>query len=81
MLQSRVFSVVHMPYEPRIRTYGLADADQIKLSEMQATLELARSVMASAHNTWGEPLTPAPVAAAATTAFRPARHTLEEVPV
>jgi hypothetical protein len=84
MLQSRVSAVVNVPYEQHIRTYGMADANQLKTSAVDAGSELVRAVLASAHSAWGEPLPPAPAPAAAAASHpsaRPARPAPEEVPV
>ncbi|WP_371801575.1 hypothetical protein OHA38_43445 (plasmid) [Streptomyces sp. NBC_01732] len=78
MLQSRVSAVVSVPYEQRIRTYGLTDADRLKSGAVDAGFDLAHAVLASAVSVWGEPLPPAPAPAVAIPS--PARHASEEVP-
>ncbi|TVL90655.1 hypothetical protein CD790_21325 [Streptomyces sp. SAJ15] len=63
MLRDRVGAVVTIPFDPHIRTHGLAQATRLKARTLQAGAELVRSVLASVHATWGEPLPPAPVPA------------------
>jgi len=85
MLQSRVSAVVKVPYEPHIRTHGMADAERLKPRVLSSATELAHAVLASAHSTWGDPLPPAPVPATAppppaASVVRPVQSAPEEVP-
>ncbi|MFH8892894.1 hypothetical protein [Streptomyces sp. NPDC017949] len=66
MLQGQVHSVVHIPYDPHVRAYGLADARRLTARRTREALaELAGAVIASTRDTWGHPLPAAPVPAAA----------------
>ncbi|MEV8534718.1 hypothetical protein [Streptomyces sp. NPDC051211] len=89
MLQPQVSAVVHVPFDERIRTHGLAESHRISARKTrEAAASLVRAVLESAHRTWGEPLPAAPIPAAATatpavpTAALPARTAPveEEVP-
>ncbi|WP_307805600.1 hypothetical protein [Streptomyces spirodelae] len=65
MLRSHVFSVINVPYDPHIRTYGMSDSHRIRPKTLAAGYDLAGAVVASAHQVWGHPLpaarTPAPL--------------------
>ncbi|MCB5166537.1 hypothetical protein LG634_17030 [Streptomyces bambusae] len=89
MLQSQVAQVVIVPYEPRIRAGGLAEAHLLASRKLRDAVEdLGRAVLSSAHRSWGDPLPAAPAPAAAPPvpgpppAVLPARTALaeEEVP-
>lgn len=60
MIEPRVGSLVHVPYDQQIRTYGLRDVTRLGSRSLQAADQLARAVLSSAHASWGDPL---PVAA------------------
>ncbi|MCC3771810.1 hypothetical protein K6I34_004930 [Streptomyces sp. UNOC14_S4] len=78
MLQSRVSAVVEVPHDPHVRSHGMRDAHRLKPRTAEAGDRLARAVLAAAHATWGEPLPPAPVPAAA--AVPPAPLTARPIP-
>ncbi|MGP3979263.1 hypothetical protein ACTWQF_35690 [Streptomyces sp. 8N114] len=63
MLRSHVYAVVTIPYDPHIRTYGMSDAHRIRPKTLAAGNDLARAVLASAHQVWGDPLPAPPVPA------------------
>ncbi|WP_229891009.1 hypothetical protein [Streptomyces mashuensis] len=65
MLQARVGAVIGVPYDPQIRSTGMAQPGRLKPRTLAAASELVRAVLAAAHATWGEPLPPAAVPAAA----------------
>ncbi|MFG2296428.1 hypothetical protein [Streptomyces sp. NPDC048603] len=90
MLQPQVSAVVHVPFDDRIHTHGLADGHRITARKTrEAGEEIARAVLASARHTWGEPLPaaavpapargPAPPVAPVALSLRPAPAE-EEVP-
>ncbi|MET9864438.1 hypothetical protein ABZY93_34935 [Streptomyces smyrnaeus] len=56
MLRSHVFSVVTVPHDPHIRTYGMSDSHRVRPRTLAAGYDLARAVLASAHQVWGHPL-------------------------
>lgn len=82
MLQSQVSTVVQIPFEPHIRTHGLRDADRLKSRVLEASSALVHAVLASAHQSWGEPLPPAPVPAdtAAPSPSRPTARPAQPAP-
>ncbi|MGW7260534.1 hypothetical protein [Streptomyces sp. NPDC054834] len=59
MLTARTAAVVHLPYDPHIRAYGLMAA-RLRTRTRQAAAQLTGAVLAAAHTTWGEPLPEAP---------------------
>lgn len=63
MLQSQVSAVLHMPFDPHIRSHGLADVSRLSRRTSEAADAVVAAVLASAHLTWGDPLPPAPVPA------------------
>nr|WP_243275277.1 hypothetical protein [Streptomyces albus] len=63
MLQSHAFAVVSVPHDAHIRTHGMSDAHRVRPKTLAAGQELARAVLASARQTWGEPLPAAPTPA------------------
>ncbi|MFE2911408.1 hypothetical protein [Kitasatospora indigofera] len=69
MLRPRVAAVVHVPYDPQIRAFGLRDATRLGARSLQASDLLVQAVLASAHASWGDPLP-----AAATPAALPPAH-------
>ncbi|KUF20163.1 hypothetical protein AT728_40150 [Streptomyces silvensis] len=63
MLQSQVFAVVNLPFDPHIRSHGLTDAARLSRRTSEATATLVADIVRAAQHTWGEPLPPAPVPA------------------
>ncbi|MFJ8627445.1 hypothetical protein ACIRD3_32020 [Kitasatospora sp. NPDC093550] len=65
MLIPRVAAVVRVPYDPDLRARGLRDASRLGARTVQAAEQLAQAVVASARESWGDPLPtaaqPAPV--------------------
>jgi hypothetical protein len=64
MLQARVSAIIHVPFEAHIRTHGMGNAGRLKGRALEAGSALARAVLTSAQDSWGNPLPPAPVPAA-----------------
>ncbi|GHI98062.1 hypothetical protein TPA0905_75330 [Streptomyces olivaceus] len=64
MLQSLVAAVVMVPFDPHIRTHGLADSERLGRRTKEAGDTAVAAVLAAAHRTWGDPLSPAPTPAA-----------------
>ncbi|MFJ8388555.1 hypothetical protein ACIQ9Q_29340 [Streptomyces sp. NPDC094438] len=61
MLQSQVSAVVMVPFDPHIRSHGLAEAHRLGRRTSETGAALVAAVLASAHRSWGDPLPPAPV--------------------
>ncbi|MEU1826664.1 hypothetical protein ABZ502_30065 [Streptomyces abikoensis] len=66
MLQPKVGSIVHVPYDERIRSHGLRDAARLKPRTLTSGRQLAEAVLSSARTSWGESLPHAAVPAAYT---------------
>ncbi|WP_244176922.1 hypothetical protein [Streptomyces albus] len=64
MLQPTVSAVVHVPFDPHIRAFGMREPERLKSRTADAGQRLAEAVLASLHATWGAPLPPAPRPAA-----------------
>ncbi|MFI7396185.1 hypothetical protein [Streptomyces tendae] len=63
MLRSQVSSVITVPFDPHIRTHGLADSMKLGRRTEETATALMQAVLDSAHRTWGDPLPPAPIPA------------------
>lgn len=63
MLQSQVSAVVTMPFDPHIRTHGMAQASRLGRRTAEAGTALATAVLSAAHAAWGDPLPPGPIPA------------------
>ncbi|MGW9436718.1 hypothetical protein [Streptomyces sp. NPDC055607] len=73
MLQSQVSAVVTVPFDPHIRTCGMAQANRLGRRTTDAGDALVAAVLASAHRSWGDPLPPAVSPAGLSTPSVPAR--------
>ncbi|WP_328928175.1 hypothetical protein OG429_28995 [Streptomyces sp. NBC_00190] len=59
MLSGRTAAVVHLPYDAGVRASGLRSG-RVHSRTRQAAAQVAAAVLAAAHQSWGDPLPPAP---------------------
>ncbi|GLV87887.1 hypothetical protein Slala03_75760 [Streptomyces lavendulae subsp. lavendulae] len=59
MLSGRMAEVVHLPYDAHLRASGLRTG-RVHSRTRQAAARIASAVLAAAHDSWGQPLPPAP---------------------